>query len=307
MSPPERPSRDQRDGPGAVRWSGAAGAGPGSSAPISTEVSSSARIYANGSASSAGKRSRSCSSVSDAAVCQILVSSGPLTQWRRCVGPSCATGRPATVIVNRSPASARRSLRFDLRFGADFFAVLPRSTRDEPPGYEPKEVSSSQGFSAVGRLGIPSLTERHRSAYSPRAATDAQRSDRSDPAVTAPSSMAHRLLSAGVQTPLAGVRGLAPNQVQYLQRTIGNHRLGAVLRRAQGMPSPVEQSAHPDVEARLGRQTRQGAELLLRSGHAPDTAPGQWPLAHQLPASRSTPTPGLCFSGSRRRLLLSRG
>ena len=95
--------------------------------------------------------------------------------------------------------------------------------------------------------------------------------------------MAHRLLSAGVQTPLAGVRGLAPNQVQYLQRTIGNHRLGAVLRRAQGMPSPVEQSAHPDVEARLGRQTRQGAELLLRSGHAPDTAPGQWPLAHQLP------------------------
>src|SRR5204862_7110326 len=34
---------------------------------------------------------------------------GPLTQRRFPAGPSRATGRPATVIVNSSPASARRS------------------------------------------------------------------------------------------------------------------------------------------------------------------------------------------------------
>jgi hypothetical protein len=33
----------------------------------------------------------------------------PLTQRRRWAGPSWATGRPATVIVNSSPASARRT------------------------------------------------------------------------------------------------------------------------------------------------------------------------------------------------------
>ena len=43
------------------------------------------------------------------ACAQTLASSGPLTHCRRRAGPSCATGRPATVIVNSSPASARRS------------------------------------------------------------------------------------------------------------------------------------------------------------------------------------------------------
>src|SRR3954451_5008261 len=60
---------------------------PGSSAPISTEVSSTARIYANGSASSPGKSSSSPSSVRGAGVFQILASSGPLTHWRRRAGP----------------------------------------------------------------------------------------------------------------------------------------------------------------------------------------------------------------------------
>ena len=136
----------------------------------------------------------------------------------------------------------------------------------------------------MGRLGIPSLTQSKSAAYAARAATDTQRSDRFDRAVTAPSSMAHRLLGAGVQTPLAGVRALAPNQVQYLQRTLGNHQLGAVLRRAQGISSPVGQSALAEVEGRLGRRSRQGAELVARSVHAPDTASRQRLLAHQLPA-----------------------
>ena len=48
-------------------------------------------------------------SVCGAGVSQTLASSGPPTHTRRRAGPSCATGRPATVIVNSSPASARRS------------------------------------------------------------------------------------------------------------------------------------------------------------------------------------------------------
>ena len=99
--------------------------------------------------------------------------------------------------------------------------------------------------------GIPSLTESNSAAYAARAAADTQRSERSAPTVTAPSSMA-----------LAGVRGFTPSQLHYLQRTLANHQLGAVLRRAHRMPPP--------------------AELEPPSVHAPDTAAGQRLLARQL-------------------------
>jgi len=81
------------------------------------------------------------------------------------------------------------------------------------------------------------------------AANDTQPSRRSEPAVTTPSAMAHQPPGAVVQTPLAGVRGLAPSQLQYLQRTLSNHQLGELLRRAYAMASPVGQSARPEVQA----------------------------------------------------------
>ncbi len=82
----------------------------GGSSPISTEVSRTARIrYSNGLTIEAGNRSRSAPSVFGAGPCQTARNAGPLTHRLCMAGPSCATGRPATVIVISSPASARRS------------------------------------------------------------------------------------------------------------------------------------------------------------------------------------------------------
>ncbi len=64
---------------------------------------------ANGSTTPVGSRSRSASRPRGAFVRQIPASVAPLTQRRRCAGPNSATGRPATVTVRVSPASARRS------------------------------------------------------------------------------------------------------------------------------------------------------------------------------------------------------
>ena len=64
--------------------------------------------HANGSTSDAGNRSRSSANVRGTGVSNTVASADPLTQDRRAAGPSSATGLPATVIVNRSPASARR-------------------------------------------------------------------------------------------------------------------------------------------------------------------------------------------------------
>jgi hypothetical protein len=61
--------------------------------------------------------------------------------------------------------------------------------------------------------------------------TDTQRPERSEPAAAMHSSMADRPPGAVVQASLAGVRGLAPGQLHFLQRTLGNRQLGAVLRR----------------------------------------------------------------------------
>jgi hypothetical protein len=63
---------------------------------------------ANGSTNSPGSRSRSRASVVGAGVVQIARSRGPLTHCCGAAGPRCAAGRPETVIVNSSPASARR-------------------------------------------------------------------------------------------------------------------------------------------------------------------------------------------------------
>ena len=57
----------------------------------------------------AGSRSRSEPSPRGATPRQMSASVAPLTQRRRCTGPNSATGRPATVTVRVSPASARRS------------------------------------------------------------------------------------------------------------------------------------------------------------------------------------------------------
>src|ERR1019366_9999084 len=65
--------------------------------------------HAKGAASAPGKRSRSAARVRGAGVLNTASSAGPETQVRLAAGPSSATGRPETVIVNRSPASARRS------------------------------------------------------------------------------------------------------------------------------------------------------------------------------------------------------
>jgi hypothetical protein len=90
------------------------------------------------------------------------------------------------------------------------------------------------------------------------AANDSQRSERSEPAVATPASMARRPSGAAVLTPPAGVRGIAPGQLHYLQRTLGNHQLGELLRRAHGQGSPVEQSA------RAAPQSRAPTHLLQR-------------------------------------------
>lgn len=77
---------------------------------MSTEVSRRTRTYSEKtSARSAGRPPRSASSVCGAGVCQMRRRSGPVTHWRGRAGPSRATGRPDTVTVNSSPASARRS------------------------------------------------------------------------------------------------------------------------------------------------------------------------------------------------------
>src|SRR5215204_4512750 len=85
------------------------------------------------------------------------------------------------------------------------------------------------------------------------AAHGSQRSERAEPAVATPASMAHRPASTVAQTPLAGVRGIAPGQWRYLQRTLGNHQLGQLLHRAQGTSSLVDQSARSEVQTRLSR------------------------------------------------------
>jgi hypothetical protein len=85
------------------------------------------------------------------------------------------------------------------------------------------------------------------------AAHDSQRSERSEPAIATPASMAHRPASTVAQTPLTGGRGITPGQLRYLQRTLGNHQLGQLLHRAHGMSSLVDQSARPEVQTRLSR------------------------------------------------------
>src|ERR1044072_400811 len=64
--------------------------------------------HANGSVSSPCSRVRSSSRVRGGGVSKTRRRSGPLTHRRFAAGPSRATGLPATVIVNSSPASARR-------------------------------------------------------------------------------------------------------------------------------------------------------------------------------------------------------
>jgi hypothetical protein len=66
--------------------------------------------------------------------------------------------------------------------------------------------------------------------------------------------MARRPPGAVVQAlAAAGVRSLAPGQLHDLQRTLGNHQLGELLRPAYGMASPVEQSARSGMQASLGQ------------------------------------------------------
>src|SRR4029453_10007366 len=93
-------------------------------------------------------------------------------------------------------------------------------------------------------------------AYAAKAASDTQRAMRSEPGVTAPPSIAHRPPGTVAQTPLAGVRGLAPSQFQYLQRTVGNHQMGELLRRASVIGSPVQASARRQVQEGLGQGSR---------------------------------------------------
>ena len=57
-----------------------------------------------------------------------VLSAGPLTQERRAAGPSSATGLPATVIVKRSPASARRSTSPTL-LRSSFWGIVITNTR----------------------------------------------------------------------------------------------------------------------------------------------------------------------------------
>jgi len=77
---------------------------------------------ANGSTTVAASRSRSASNPRETSVRQMPASVVLLTQRRRCTGPSSATGRPATVTVRVSPASARRRTSLIL-FRSSFCAM----------------------------------------------------------------------------------------------------------------------------------------------------------------------------------------
>ena len=101
---------------------------PGLSTPMRTDVSRTTRTYsAKTSAISAGSRARSLASVFGGGVCQTRCRAGPATHCRGRAGPRRATGRPATVTVNSSPASARRRTSPTL-FRSSFWGIV--ATRD---------------------------------------------------------------------------------------------------------------------------------------------------------------------------------
>jgi hypothetical protein len=81
---------------------------PGAGGPDQDGCIEYAAVQENGSPSPAGKRCRSAARLRGAGVSNTPRRLGPPTQRRLGAGPSRATGRPATVIVNSSPASARR-------------------------------------------------------------------------------------------------------------------------------------------------------------------------------------------------------
>ena len=85
----------------------------------------------------------------------------------------------------------------------------------------------------------------------PERVSATQRSERSQPRAPTPSPTGQRPLAGPVRAPLAGVRNLAPAQLNSLQRTLGNHQLGALLRRARGTAAAVEPSARSEVQAPL--------------------------------------------------------
>jgi hypothetical protein len=75
----------------------------------------------------AGNRSRSLASVAGAGVLHTDSSAGPPTQVRRRVGPRLATSLPATVMVNSSPPSARRSTS-PMLFRSSFCGIVAIAT-----------------------------------------------------------------------------------------------------------------------------------------------------------------------------------
>ena len=108
--------------------------------------------------------------------------------------------------------------------------------------------------------------------YAGKATEDPSRSNLSKPGVNRLSSTAQQSLGTVEQKlPSADVRGLEPNQLLHLQRTIGNHRVGELLGSAYGMASPVGSSVRPEVEAHFGHDF---SRLRIYPGERADASPG---------------------------------